>query len=71
MNSWLCKVILIPSLSFIAWSSSAQARDIRVIGDSVFALSGEITRELVRLSELPILSHARNGAKMAGIRQQY
>ena len=57
--------------SFFSVSGRAQARDVRIIGDSIFALSGQVAKELRHLSGLEIRSHAIAGATARMIVNQY
>ena len=48
-----------------------KSKQVIILGDSIFALSGEIRKELAQLSSLDIESYARNGALMKNIVKQY
>jgi hypothetical protein len=59
-------------LAIAAFSiSPAYGRDVRIIGDSIFALTGVITREFRARAPFRVVDHSVNGETIAGIRSQY
>ena len=62
------KALLCPMMLF---SSVGFANDIIIIGDSIFAASGQIRSQLQSISPMEIRSYAVNGARMSGVISQY
>jgi lysophospholipase L1-like esterase len=52
-------------------TAKAKGEEVRIFGDSVFAQSGIIAEELRELSQYEIVSHAKDGATMGEIQDQY
>ena len=76
--NWTIMIVLsLSSLNLLATTDNSEKYELSantdtiILGDSIFALSGEIERELERLSAIQITSYAQNGAVMSGIVNQY